>query len=151
MAASNPKTGPKTDRPSLPDQSRPVPIWIGIVAVLGAILTAAGAVIALVNPAMLVSPHDAINNAVHVYAGYLFSRNLVIAVMLVALLIFGARRALSQLLVLVGLIQLADAFVDVVEARWAVASGVLILGILFLVAATRLASTPFWRTKAWRP
>ncbi len=43
---------------------------------------AAGGVIALVNPAMLASPHDQINGAIHIYAGYLASRNLCIAAVL---------------------------------------------------------------------
>ena len=33
---------------------------------------------------MLVSPHDEINDAVHIYAGYLASRNMALAVMLIA-------------------------------------------------------------------
>jgi hypothetical protein len=60
----------------------PLPWWlVGIVA-LGALLISAGALIALLHPAMLVSSQDPINGAVRVYAGYLVSRNLALAIML---------------------------------------------------------------------
>ena len=100
---------------------QPIPWWLRLVVILGALLTALGAVVALTHPAMLVSPHDEINNAVRIYAGYLAARNLALAFMLMALLFMGARRALGNLMVLVGFIQLLDACMDVAEARWTVA------------------------------
>jgi len=122
-----------------------------VVVVLGAILTAMGAVIALANPAMLVSPHDEINGAVRVFAGYLFARNLAIALLLVALLLMGAQRALGNLLALVGLIQVLDAVMDAVEGRWPVFAGVLVLGIVFLIASAKLCDGyAFWRREAWK-
>src|SRR5271170_6162602 len=96
----------------------PIPWWISAVVLLGALLTATGAVLALVHPAMLVSPRDEINAAVHVYAGYLAARNGALAVMLLVLLGLRARRALGSLMVLVALIQVLDACMDVVEGRW---------------------------------
>ena len=66
---------------------QPIAWWLRVVIVLGAFLTAMGGIIALVHPAMLVSPHDEINGAVHIYAGYLAARNLALAIMLVALLL----------------------------------------------------------------
>lgn len=45
-----------------------------MIVLLGALLMAAGAAMAILNPAMLVSPHDEINAAVHIYAEYVFSR-----------------------------------------------------------------------------
>src|SRR5271154_4788762 len=77
-----------------------VPWWVTVVVLIGAVLMAAGGIIALVNPAMLVSPQDQINGAVHIYAGYLASRNLCIAFMLLALLAMRATRPLSYLMVL---------------------------------------------------
>jgi hypothetical protein len=56
-----------------------IPWWLQAIVLLGALLMATGALIALLNPAMLVSPHDEINAAVHIYAGYLFSRNAALA------------------------------------------------------------------------
>jgi hypothetical protein len=46
-----------------------IPWWLQAIVLLGALLMATGALIALLNPAMLVSPHDEINAAVHIYAG----------------------------------------------------------------------------------
>jgi hypothetical protein len=114
------------------------------------VLTAMGAVIAMVNPAMLVSPHDEINGAVHIYAGYLASRNLALAGMLLALLMIGARRALGNLVAIVGLIQFLDACMDVAEGRWTVAAGVVVFGVLFLFAATRFSGAAFWKVEAWK-
>jgi hypothetical protein len=121
-----------------------------ILVIVGALLTAIGAVIALVHPAMLVSPHDEINGAVRIFAGYLAARNLALAIMLIALLLVGARRALANLMVLVGFIKLLDVCMDVAEGRWAVAPGVLVFGVVFLIAANRLIGYPFWNVEFWR-
>lgn len=110
---------------------------------------AAGGVIALVHPAMLVSPRDEINGAVRIYAGYLASRNLVLATMLLAMLTLRARHALSHFMVLTAFIQVIDVCIDCVEGRWAVVPGVLIFGLVFFLAATRLRGFPFWRPEAW--
>lgn len=129
----------------------PIEWWLRLVVFLGASLTAMGAVIALVHPAMLVSPHDEINEAVHIYAGYLAARNLALATMLVVLLVLQARRALGNLMVLVGFIQLLDACMDVAEGRWTIAPGVLVFGLVFLAGAARLCDgNAFWRVAAWR-
>jgi hypothetical protein len=133
-------------------RNQPIAWWIRVAVILGAALTAMGAVIALVQPAMLVSPHDEINGAVHVYAGYLVSRNFAIAIMLMAMLMLGAKQALGNLMVLVGLIQLLDVFMDVAEGRWAIVPGILVFGIVFLVGAARLCGGKwFWNPAAWRP
>jgi hypothetical protein len=125
------------------------PWWAQFVVLIGAVLLAAGAVIALVRPAMLVGPQARIDVASHVFAGYFAARNLALAFALIVLFILRARRALSQLLALVSLVQLFDAAMDCIEGRWAVAPGVLVLGILFLLAASRLCGHPFWRREAW--
>jgi len=131
-------------------QSRRVGWWPRVVVLLGVVLTAMGAVIALVHPVMLVSAHDEINGAVHIYAGYLAARNFVLAGMLLVLLIVGARRALGNLVAIVGLIQLVDAVMDVAEGRWAVAPGVFVFGVLFLFAAARFSGAAFWKLGAWK-
>ncbi len=124
--------------------------WLSAIVILGAALTAMGAIIALVHPAMLVSPHEEINGAVHIYAGYMAARNLALAFMLVALLLIGARRALGNLMVLVGLVQILDTCMDVAEGRWAIVPGVLIFGLAFFIGAARLSGFPFWKLAAWR-
>jgi hypothetical protein len=144
--------GKKSIQISSAEIVQPIAWWIRVVVVLGAALTAMGAVIALVDPVMLVSPHDEINGAVHVYAGYLVARNLAIALMLVALLLLGAKRALGNLMVLVGLIQLLDVCMDAAEGRWSIVPGILVFGLVFLVGAARLSGGKwFWNPAAWRP
>jgi hypothetical protein len=108
-----------------------------------------GAIVSLVNPAMLVSPHDSINGAVHIYAGYVASRDAALAIMMVAMLIFGLRRALGNLMALVALIQFLDVVIDCFELRSTVAAGVFVLGLLFLAAAAQLSASPFWKREAW--
>ncbi len=133
-----------------PGQPGSIAWWLRIVVLFGAFLCAMGAIIAIVHPAMLVSPHDEINGAVHIYAGYLASRNLALAFMLVTLLVMNAKRALANLMVIVGFIQLLDTCMDLIEARWAVAPGVFVFGIVFLIAAAQLSnSQPFWKRAAW--
>src|SRR5580704_8431902 len=115
---------------SLPNSRRALtettafPWWVQAIVLLGSALMAAGALIALLNPAMLVSPHDEINAAVHVYAGYLFSRNAALAILLVASMIFRAKGTLNTLILLTAFIQLLDAAVDCMEGRWVIVPGV---------------------------
>ena len=104
-----------------------------VVAVLGALLLITGALIALFHPVMLGSPHDEINGAVHIYAGYLAARNLAMAIML-----------------LVSLVQFLDALIDVGEGRLPVAIGVIILAVLFSAASASLSGYPFWQIRAWK-
>ena len=132
-----------------PPVAKRVSAWVPVIVVLSALLMGAGAIIAALNPGMLVDPHAAINPAVKTYAGYLTARNGALAVTLLALLFAGARRALGNLVAVVGLIQLLDFVVDCMEARWSVAPGVLVLGILLLIAAGRLSDAPFWQRRAW--
>jgi hypothetical protein len=124
--------------------------WLKAIAILGALLLAAGAIIALFRPVMLVSPHDEINGAVHIYAGYLASRNLSLAIMLLTAVGFGAKRMLNSLLLLIALIQLLDAVIDAVEGRWPIVPGVAILALLFFTASAFLSGHPFWKVQAWR-
>jgi hypothetical protein len=115
------------------------PMWVRAVVVLGALLMATGAVLAFFRPEMLVSPHYEINGAVRIYAGYLTSRNLTIALML-----------LNSLILLTGFVQALDAVVDMAEGRWVIVPGVAVLALLFFLAAARLSGYPFWRVGAWR-
>ena len=137
-----------SSRPALA-QSTAFPWWAQVIVLLGSFLMAAGALIALLNPAMLVSPHDEINAAVHVYAGYLFSRNAALAILLMGSLLLRSKAVLNTLILLTAFIQLLDAVVDCVEGRWLVAPGVAVFGLLFFLAAARLSGHPFWRKEAW--
>jgi hypothetical protein len=150
MQASKDGKYPAARESASSDQSRAISWWLGAIVILGAALTAMGAVIAFIHPAMLVSPRDELNGAVRIYAGYLVARNLAIAIMLLGLLLLGARRALANLMVLVGLIQLLDAGMDVAEGRWTIAPGVLVFGLVFLIGAAKLCGFPFWKREAWQ-
>jgi hypothetical protein len=136
-------------RPSI-GQRDVFPWWVLMVVILGSVLMCTGAVVALFHPGMLVSPRDKINGAVHIYAGYLASRNLGIALMLMAAMILRAKQALGSLMVLTASIQLLDAAIDCMDGRWAIVPGVLVLGLLFLIGSARLSGYPFWRTESWR-
>ncbi len=140
-------TVPSKSLQSLPASS--IPLWVTGAVILGALLTAMGAVIALVKPVMLVSPQDQINAAVHIYAGYLAARNAGLALMLVVLLGMRARCALGNLMALVSVIQLLDVCMDCVEGRWALVPGVLIFGVVFLLGSGRLTGSHPWRRAAW--
>jgi hypothetical protein len=127
-----------------------IPWWVGALVIAGALLTAMGAVIALVRPSMLVSPQDEINGAVHIYAGYLVARNLALALMLAGLLALRARRALGNVMALVALIQVLDVGMDCAEGRWSIVPVALVFGVLFAFGAARLSGSPFWRLEAWK-
>jgi len=149
MPQRNDRFQPGTNTVASLDTPAPIAWWLRAVVILGALLMATGAVLALIHPAMLVSSHDEINGAVHIYAGYLASRNMALAIMLITFLSLSAKRALSNLMFLVALIQLLDACIDGVEARWPIVPGVIFLGLLFLFAASRLSNDFFWKKEFW--
>lgn len=115
--------------------------WLIAAVVLGALLMAAGAAIALKDPAMLIGPHVEVNEGVRVYADYLVSRNLALAGMLIAALSMRALSALRTLVLLTAVIQLLDVCMDAMQGRWAIVPGVFVFGIIFLLVALRLRHT----------
>lgn len=129
-----------------PPPAPAIPGWVATIAGLGALLTAAGAIIAIVDPALLLGPGDQVNHAVRVYAGYLFSRNLALAAMLIAALLARSRRGLADLMVLTAAIQGLDTAVDATTGRWTLVPGLLVFTTSFLLGARRLADQPRWRT-----
>jgi hypothetical protein len=149
MPQRNDRFQPGTNAVASPDAAAPIAWWLRAVVILGALLMATGAVLALIRPAMLVSSHDEINGAVHIYAGYLASRNMALAIMLITFLSLSAKRALSNLMFLVALIQLLDACIDIAEHRWPIVPGVIVLGLIFLFGASRLSNYPVWKSEFW--
>jgi hypothetical protein len=129
--------------------SNGLPMWPQVIAALAAVLLTTGAVIALFNPSMLVGPHEQINEAVRVYAGYLASRNFALAGFLLSALVWRSKVLLNYMLLLTASIQLVDAMIDCLEARWMVVPGVTILAVLFFAGAAGISRFPFWRAKAW--
>ena len=105
-------------RPSL-NGNAALPWWLRTIVVVGALLMVTGAFIALLHPVLLVSPHDEINGAVHIYAGYLASRNFGLAIMLLVAMSLRGRGMLNTLILLTAFIQVLDAGIDCVEGRWA--------------------------------
>ena len=99
---------------------------------------------------MLVGNGEEMNAAARIFAGYLFSRNLAIAALLVGALIAGARKALGTLMLLTAAVQLIDGVVDSYEQRWMIVPGVVVLGCLFAMAAGGVVGSPVWKTKFWR-
>ncbi len=137
-------------RPSLKGSEAPLTWWLRTIVVLGALLMATGALIALLHPVLLVSPRDEINGAVHIYAGYLASRNLGLAIMLLAAMSLRARGTLNTLMLLTAFIQMLDAGIDCVEGRWIIVPGVVVFGLMYFAGSASLSGYPFWRMEAWR-
>jgi hypothetical protein len=90
------------------------------------------------------------NQAANVYAGYLVSRNLALAVVLLGVLALRARRALVGLMVYTTLAQLIDAAVDAATGRAALLPVVLVFAVAFFVGAAQLSGSAWWKAAAWR-
>ncbi len=149
MIPNHVRREPETASGIVADKYSVIPLWVGVFVVAGGFLMALGGFLALVNPSMLMSPHDQITDGVKIYAGYVVARNLALGLFLPLLLALRARRTLGSMMVLVGLIQILDVVMDCIEARWAIVPGVLVLGILYFIAAARVSGAPFWRRAAW--
>ena len=126
-----------------------IPLWVSIVVILGAILTATGAVISKVDPALLTSGGP-MTGAAWVYADYMFARNLPLAVMLLFLLALRARRMLAAFMVLIAFIQFVDVIDDLARGAFVLVPGLLVFAIVFLVGASRLFGEAVWHVHAWR-
>src|SRR5208283_5279094 len=129
--------------------SRGIPWWVQLVTVVGSLLMAAGAILGLVSPGMLVGHQADINGAARVFAGYFAARNLAVACLLLFMLTIRAGRALGQVTALAACIQVLDFALDCVEGRWSIAPGVLALGVLFFCAGAKLCGHPLWQRRAW--
>jgi len=126
-----------------------IPLWVSIVVILGAILTATGAVISKVDPTLLTNGGP-MTGAARVYADYLFARNLPLAVLLLLLLASRARRMLAGFMVLIALIQFVDVIDDLARGAFLLVPGLLVFAIVFLVGASRLFGEAVWHVHAWR-
>jgi hypothetical protein len=134
--------------PELVPSATPIPWWLAMIVILGAALAAAGGIIAIVRPEILLEPGEVMNAAATVYAGYLVSRGLAVAIMLLTLLAFRASRALAVMMVFTALIQLIDAIVDATEGRYFLLPILVLYVVAFLYAANRLGRQAFWKTVA---
>jgi len=127
------------------DGRRHTPWWVTVVVIVGALLTAAGAVIALIDPALLSGPDASITTAVSVYARYTFSGNVALALVLLATLALRAHRILAGLMVLTALIQLIELIDDLFGGRAVLAPGLALFAVVFLLGAARLSGHAPWR------
>jgi hypothetical protein len=126
-----------------------IPLWVSIVVILGALLTATGAVISKVDPTLLTNGSP-MTGAARVYADYLFARSLPLAVMLLFLLMLKARRMLAGLMVLTAFIQFVDVINDLARGAFVLVPGLLLFAIVFLIGAWRLFGQAVWYLDAWR-
>ena len=126
-----------------------IPLWVSIVVILGAILTATGAVISKVDPTILTNGGP-MTDAARVYADYMFARNLPLAVLLLLLLASRTRRMLAGFMVLTALIQCVDVIDDLAREAFLLVPGLLVFAIVFLVGASRLLGEAVWHVHAWR-
>jgi hypothetical protein len=126
-----------------------IPLWISIVVILGALLTATGAVISKVDPTLLTNG-SSMTEAARVYADYMFARNLPLAVMLLFLLAVRARRMLAGFMVLTALIQLVDVVNDLARGAFLLVPGLIIFAVVFLIGAWQLFGHAIWHVDTWR-
>lgn len=126
-----------------------IPLWVSIVVILGAVLTATGAVISKVDPTLLTNGSP-MTEAVRVYADYTFARDLSLAVMLLLMLALRSRRMLAGFMVLIALIQFFDVINDLARGDFLLVPGLLVFAIVFLVGASKLFGQPVWRADTWR-
>src|SRR5713101_9441177 len=122
---------------------------VSIMVILGALLTATGAVISKIDPTLLTNGSP-MTDAARVYADYMFARNLPLAVMLLLLLALRARRMLAGFMVLIALIQLVDVIDDLARGAFLLVPGLLVFAVVFLVGASRLFGQAVWHVDAWR-
>jgi hypothetical protein len=115
-----------------------IPWWVVTIVILGALLTASGGILALVRPDMLVGSDAPMNQAAYVYAGYLVSRDLALAAMLLATLALRAYRVLAGLMALTVLTQVIDAIVDATTGRATLLPMILVFAVAYLIAAIRI-------------
>ncbi len=125
-----------------------IPLWVSIVVILVALLTATGAVISKVDPTLLTNGSP-MTDAARVYADYMFARNLPLAVMLLFLLAVKARRMLAGFMVLTAFIQLVDVINDLARGAVVLVPGLLVFAIVFLIGAWQLFGQAFWHVDAW--
>jgi hypothetical protein len=137
-AATGPPGGPESASTS------PWSWWLVTLVILGALLTATGAVQALL-PA---SGH--LSTAGQNYAEYFATRNLAMAALLLIMLALRARRVLAGLMILTALIQTLDAITATATGRLGLVPIDLIFTAAFLIGAARLSPHPVWRAVTWR-
>jgi hypothetical protein len=119
-----------------------IPPWIVGFAVLASLLLAMGAGISLFAPQRLAPPGVEINAAAHVYAGYTFSRDLSLLVVMVFALLRRSRTVLSVAIGMFSLMNCFDAVMDVWEGRYPIVAIAVLLAVVAALAYAKTSSTP---------
>lgn len=133
---------PVTAEGAPPAASTTWPWWLIAIVILGAILTATGAVLAIF------ASGEHLNTAGHNYADYFITRNLAVAVMLLVTLVRRARRVLAALMILTALIQCLDAITAIATGRVGLVPIDLIFAAVFTFGAARLSGPRPWTTRS---
>jgi hypothetical protein len=118
--------------------ARTWPWWLTVIVILGALLTATGAVLAIF------ASGEHLNTAGQSYADYFITRNLAVAVMLLVTLALRARRVLAALMILTALIQFLDAVTAITTGRLGLVPIDLIFAAVFTFGAARLSGPGPW-------
>jgi hypothetical protein len=113
-----------------------IPWWVATIVILGVLLTATGGILALVRPETLAG--EPMNQAAYVYAGYLVSRDLALAAMLLATLVLRSYRVLAGLMLLTALTQVIDAVVDATTGRASLLPAILVFAVAYFIGAARI-------------
>jgi hypothetical protein len=129
---------PIAAEPSPTVTSRSGPWWLTVIVILGAVLIATGAVLAIF------ASGEHLNTAGHNYADYFITRNLAVAVMLLVMLALRARRELAALMILTALIQFLDAVTAIATGRLGLVPIDLIFAAVFTFGAARLSGPRLW-------
>jgi hypothetical protein len=126
--------------PARPASSRlrPVPRWVIALVITGALLTAAGAAMALFPTA------DHLNAAGRHYADYFVTRNLALSFFLLVTLARRAWRILPGLMTLTALIQSFDAVTALATGQFGLLPIDLVFAGLFLMGAARISGNVPW-------
>lgn len=114
------------------------PWWLTVIVIVGALLTATGAVLAIF------ASGEHLNTAGHNYADYFITRNLAVAMMLLVMLALRARRVLAALMILTALIQFLDAVTAIATGRLGLVPIDLIFAAVFIFGAVRLSGSRPW-------
>jgi hypothetical protein len=118
--------------------ARTWPWWLTVIVILGAVLIATGAFLAIF------SSGEHLNTAGHNYADYFITRNLAVAAMLLVTLALRARRVLAALMILTALIQFLDAVTAIATGQLGLVPIDLIFAAVFTFGAARLSGPRPW-------
>lgn len=129
---------PITAEPSPVATTRTWPWWLTAIVILGALLIATGAVLAIF------ASGEHLNTAGQNYADYFITRNVALAVMLLVMLTLRARRVLAALMILTALIQFLDAVTAIATGRLGLVPIDLAFAAVFAFGAARLSGPRPW-------